>query len=249
MRWLQRWRDVLFFHFPVEAQALARLLPRRLEVDTYQDQAWISYVLFRLDLRAAWLPYVPGFSSLTELNLRTYVRHRGQSGIYFLRMYADNPWAIRAARWLTPLDYRLAYLDHCPLAPGVWQGGGESELDKLDFQFEVKQAANLEAAAGGTLDDWLLERYRLFVAGRQGHVIIAEAEHPPWQAARVAGQFTGGSSLKATLLEAALGPPVMHYSPGVSALFREFRRAEAVSDFEPAGAIRPAHAGGGRGGR
>src|SRR5262245_10940134 len=83
MIWSYRWLDCLFLHFTVSAAAVKPLLPPRLEVESFGGSAWISYVLFRLSVRPAWLPAVPGFSSLAELNIRTYVRHRGHSGICF----------------------------------------------------------------------------------------------------------------------------------------------------------------------
>src|SRR5262245_29609107 len=108
MTWIQEWADVLFLHFPVSAAEVQRLLPRGIEVDKFDGRAWIGYIFFRLRVRPAWLPIVPGFSSLLELNIRTYVRCAGQAGIYFLRMYADNHLAIAAARLLTPLCYEPA---------------------------------------------------------------------------------------------------------------------------------------------
>jgi uncharacterized protein len=243
MRWLQRWKDVLFFHYRVRPDALARQLPRELEVDVLDGDAWLSFVLFRLHLRPAWVPHVPGFSSLLELNLRTYVRHEGQSGIYFLRMYADNAWAIQATRWLTPFDYRYASLgqEHSP--DGCWKGGGEAAVDALHFQFQVQPTRQIRLTASGSLDAWLLERYRLFVVGRGGGIMAAQAEHEPWAAAQLAGEFTGGNSLARAVIGDSPDPPLMHYSPGVSALFGEFRPADSESDFKLAAALQRVRAG------
>src|SRR6185369_14090379 len=108
MIWLQHWTDVLFLHFPLPERQLRPLVPGSIAIDTYGGSAWLSYIFFRLNLRPAWLPNIPGFSSLCELNVRTYVRHRDQPGIYFLRMYADNALAIAASRFLTPLRYEPA---------------------------------------------------------------------------------------------------------------------------------------------
>ena len=121
MIWRQRWMDVLFLHFAVDQRQLAQRLPEKLALDLFAGQAWLSYIFFRLQLRPAWLPLMPGFSSLLELNVRTYVRYRGQSGIYFLRMYADNPLAIAASRWLTPLRYQRGANDQIapPSAVGI----------------------------------------------------------------------------------------------------------------------------------
>ena len=38
-----RWHDLLFVHWQVPAEALAGLLPRGLELDTYEGTAWLGY--------------------------------------------------------------------------------------------------------------------------------------------------------------------------------------------------------------
>src|SRR5947209_2983701 len=110
MIWHQRWLNVLFLHFPADQHHLAARLPRPLVPDLFEGQAWLSYIFFQLQLRPAWLPLMPGLSSLLELNVRTYVRRGDVPGIYFLRMFADNRLAIAAARWLTPLHYERAVM-------------------------------------------------------------------------------------------------------------------------------------------
>lgn len=219
MTWLQHWTDVLFLHFAVTPQQLAPRVPQNLEIDTFEGQAWLSFVFFRLKLRPAGIPFIPGLSSLLELNVRTYVRHRGQPGIVFLRMYADNWLAIRAARLLTPLCYEPAAMRADRSADGcrhiacfpAHRGAGQLEVD-----FEIADGASEPSPA--SLDAWLLERYRLFVPMHASHLWVAEVEHPPWKASHVrtrAIQQTLGADLGLSL-----GPvSLMRHSPGVSATF------------------------------
>ena len=51
-RWAmtQRWNDLLFAHWPVPKQALTGLLPAGLEVDTFDNWAWVGVVPFHMDL-------------------------------------------------------------------------------------------------------------------------------------------------------------------------------------------------------
>jgi uncharacterized protein YqjF (DUF2071 family) len=186
--WLQRWTDVLFLHFPVPESELRPHVPRRLEIDTFHGQAWISYVFFRLDLRPAWLPSLPGFSSLLELNVRTYVRYRGQAGIYFVRMYADNRLAISASRLLTPLCYEWAKMGAKRREDGTCELFCQpaKSVGALCVEFDA-DLSRLAAAAEDSLEAWLLERYRLFVA--QGdeqssgeRMVATTVEHSPWLA-------------------------------------------------------------------
>lgn len=224
MNWLQHWNDVLFLHFPASAAELAAQLPPRLEIDTYDGQAWLSYVFFRLKLRSPWLPFIPGCSSLLELNVRTYVQHREQPGIYFLRMYADNRLAILVSRWLTPLCYepaamidkqltsRSRHVECRPIAPSA------SLLSA-----RVNIAADPSQPPAGSLDAWLLERYRLFVGLADGRLLAADVEHPPWTASPI-GLSDFHNSLCGMLgLSLPLAPAQAHYSSGVAARFRAFR--------------------------
>src|SRR5262245_44613967 len=110
--WAQHWLDVLFLHWRVPAARLRPHVPSELVIDTYDQNAWLSLVLFRLKVRPRGLPCVPWLSSLLELNVRTYVRGANRPGIYFLRMLADNRLAIAVAKLLTPLPYCRARMSY-----------------------------------------------------------------------------------------------------------------------------------------
>jgi Uncharacterized conserved protein len=74
-KWIisQVWRHILFLNYRVDPNELKEGLPRGLELDTYDGAAYLSVVPFRMEgIRFPWSPTLP-FSSLWELNLRTYV--------------------------------------------------------------------------------------------------------------------------------------------------------------------------------
>ncbi|HMC10185.1 MAG TPA: DUF2071 domain-containing protein [Pirellulaceae bacterium] len=241
MTWLQHWTDVLFLHFPVASNELAPPLPRRLEIDTFDSQAWLSYVFFRLRLRPSGLPFVPRLSSLIELNVRTYVRHRGQSGIFFLRMYANNRWAIRAARLLTPLCYEPATMSDTRFASGsrhIECRPAKSEAGVLAVDFSAQRAP--AEALPGSLDAWLLERYRLFVGNRDGSLSAADVDHPPWRASPVKLTALDHSFSNSLGYHLAAQPEAMHYSPGVAARFNAFH-VVAAADTKAMKVHRPDH--------
>jgi uncharacterized protein YqjF (DUF2071 family) len=243
--WFQRWADVLFLHFPVRADRLRRHLPPALTIDTYDGEAWISYVFFRMTLRPGWLPYMPGFSSLLELNVRTYVRCGDQPGIYFLRMYADNRLAIFASRRLTPLGYEWAEMGVSRDAGGrrmtCWPGGSGGSLE-VEFSADESQLA---IAASDSLERWLLERYRLYVEDDRGGMVAANVEHEPWQATEAELGKCHNELETGRHLGLDRQPAMAHASPGVTARFDAFssvasgparnsrRKKVAGAGFEP----------------
>jgi uncharacterized protein len=248
--WIQQWTDALFLHFEMQADELRGRLPKGVEIDTFDGQAWLSLVLFRLKLRPAGLPFVPFFSSLLELNVRTYIRHRGQAGICFLKMYANNRLAIHAARLLTPLDYEFAVMAdhqspdgsrHVECLPVALPGGGLSA--------DVTCTETLCELRPGSLDFWLLERYRLFVGRPDGCLLTADVEHPPWRAAKVEAKTMRHSLCASLGLAMANGPALMHQSPGVAARFKAFEGVGAPEPVTAAVIRRPGRAVGLHGGR
>src|SRR5690348_5636242 len=87
----QNWEDLLFAHWPVPMEAMRALVPRGLNLDTFEGQAWIGIVPFRMSgVRLRGLPPMPGLSAFPELNVRTYVKSGGKPGVWFFSLDAAN---------------------------------------------------------------------------------------------------------------------------------------------------------------
>jgi uncharacterized protein YqjF (DUF2071 family) len=226
--WSQSWEDLLFLHWRVSPELLSHLVPCPLQVETFDGQAWVSLVLFRLRVRPRWLPFLPGLSTLLEANLRTYVQLDGRPGIWFLSVHADNRWAIWLARLLTPLPYRRARISCTRLGPHahfqIQCPGSPSRGVSLSFIPGPVCAESVD----GTLDAWLLERYRLYLAqGRREQLLQADVVHPRWQTAPLVELSCAGNNLgEAFGLDLSRAPDRAHFSPGVQALFGPFRNVE-----------------------
>ena len=173
-----------------------------------------------------------------EVNLRTYVRCQGKPGIWFLSVHADNRWAIRLAKLLTPMPYAHAVLRYRRLG--------------RRFQFQARRASTPGPSAALTflpigaraeprkhsLDEWLLERYRLFARGRAG-LVQAEVVHPRWVIQSVEVSISTSDFGGAVGLDLARTPELAHYATGVRARFGAFHRLEGVGVVvAPVGSVR-----------
>ena len=108
---IQRWNDLLFAHWPIPATQLEALLPPGLQVDTFDQSAWLGVVPFWMDrVQLRGVPRIPGASRFPELNLRTYVRERNtnRAGVYFFCLEASNPLAVMLAHAFFHLPYHWA---------------------------------------------------------------------------------------------------------------------------------------------
>jgi len=103
---LNRWEEVTFLHWRYEPEAVQRLLPPGLEVDTCEGAAWVGLVLFRMRIGLLGLPPVPWLLTFPETNVRTYVRmHDGAAGVWFFSLDAARLAPVLVGR----STYRLRY--------------------------------------------------------------------------------------------------------------------------------------------
>src|SRR5437867_2588447 len=85
----QTWHDLLFAHWPVPAVALRPVIPAFLDVDTFEGEAWIGVVPFRMSgVHPRFVPSLPGLSAFPELNVRTYVTDGERPGVWFFSLDA-----------------------------------------------------------------------------------------------------------------------------------------------------------------
>ena len=94
-------QDLAVITWCVPVERIRRKLPPGYEVDSVRLESrefgFVSAVCFRnTNLRSALLPY-PRFS-FEQLNFRTYVRHKGHNGVYFLASFLSSRTAALAQR-------------------------------------------------------------------------------------------------------------------------------------------------------
>ena len=159
---------------------IQKYLPRGLECDTLGDYAYLSIIPFAMkDIRLPLLPPLP-YSSLWELNLRTYVKYKGKKGIYFFTLDTDHPLGQWIAVTFFNLPYRLRRMEGQVL---------EKNEFTENFLFHSKNSFFVDAIIGEKLvpnneDLWLTERYSLFTAGKNG-LYRGDVVHRPWQLKKV----------------------------------------------------------------
>jgi uncharacterized protein YqjF (DUF2071 family) len=178
----QTWDKLLFLHWPIKAARLRPLIPSSLEIDTWDDSAWIAVTPFTIrGMRPPLLPPVPPISSMHELNVRTYVHRDGVPGVWFLSLDASS----RLAVWGARLGYSLPY-QHATIEMDV---GGHLTCFRskrrsrstavAEFAARWRLGPRLPAATPGTRDFFFVERYCLYSSdGRR--VYRARIHHRPW---------------------------------------------------------------------
>src|ERR1043165_4854691 len=109
---MRRWDTLTFLHWPYDPDAVARLLPPALTLETFEDSAWVGLIPFNMRVSLPHTPSVPWASRFCETNVRTYVRDRhGRSGIWFFSLDAARLGAVLAARSTFRLPYMWSQME------------------------------------------------------------------------------------------------------------------------------------------
>ncbi|SQD95366.1 conserved hypothetical protein [Parafrankia sp. Ea1.12] len=219
----QRWERLTFVHWPVDPEAVGRLLPPELAADTYDDRAWVSLVPFYMRVATPGGRAVPWASHFCETNVRTYVvDRRGRRGIWFFSLEAARLGAVLVAR----NGFRLPYLwASMTLTETGGPSGGPSEIRYecrrrwpgprgTSSRVRIRLGPRYQPGELGPLDHFLTARWIVFSSTGSSHRAV-RAHHEPWPLWRAHPEEIDDGLVRATGLLPLPGEPLAHYSPGV----------------------------------
>ena len=207
----QTWRSLTFLHWAYKPAVIEPLLPKGLELDTFNGAAWVALTPFLLtNLHPPMVPALPWLSRFPETNVRTYVKGPdGRPGVWFFTLEAERFAAVLGARALYRLPYRWARMRVGECGELV-----EYESERLWPFGEGRTRIAVrpgEPMIAGQLDNFLTARFRLYsrVGTRIGY---ADIEHEPWPL-----RSAGLVKLEQDLIQRAkipppAGDPLVHFS-------------------------------------
>jgi len=183
----QRWRHVLFLHWALHPAEIQQTLPPGLTVDVRDGHAWLGVVPFFMQgVRPNRLPAVPGISDFMELNVRTYVYDaQGRPGVWFYSLDANQWLAVKVARAWFHLPYHHAVMtadwsaDHREVD---YRSRRRRSSTLTRFVYRMPALSETRPAAPGSLEFFLVERYRLFASDRSSGILLTgRVWHEPYQ--------------------------------------------------------------------
>lgn len=207
----QTWHDLLFAHWRIDATVLRPLIPTTLGIDTFQNEAWIGVVPFRMSgVRLRATPALPILSAFPELNVRTYVTHGGKPGVWFFSLDAANTIAVTVARAWFHLPYFNARM-RCGPRNGWIEYSSERThrgAPKANLQMRYRPTGGIFRAQPGSIEHFLTERYCLYAADANGNISRGEIQHAPWSLQPAQAEFHENSMIAAALECGTSAPPL-----------------------------------------
>lgn len=198
------WDRALFIHFDVDPDVLQPQIP--FELDLYRGKAIVSLVAFTMrNLRLAIGGRLSALLTAPVathplLNVRTYIRHQDQGGIFFMTEWIPNRLSILIGPRTYGLPYRYGKLNYQhnhetgTLKGKVTPG---NNTGRFAYEAAIETKTTYKPCTTGTLSHFLLERYTAFTKWRK-QAKLFRIWHQPWLQTQLDVTITDDSALKAS---------------------------------------------------
>jgi uncharacterized protein YqjF (DUF2071 family) len=214
----QNWGKLLFMHWRIEEKLLRPLIPKALEIDTFDGSAWIAIAPFTMwDIRAfpPFLPAMPGLSAMHELNVRTYVHFDRVPGVWFFSLDCNSMAAVLGARTFFHLPYYKADIELEQEGTAIEYALSRTEDPPAEFNASWKIGGSLHYAHPGSLEFFLTERYCLY-SEDDDEIYRARIHHQPWPLQRASLVSFQSTMIESHGLPTPPGDPLLHYAEELS---------------------------------
>lgn len=224
MRWeplfLADWDRTLMLHYSVAPEVLQPFVP--FELDVRDGKAFVSLVAFTMrglrPRRGGWgtrMIFKP-IATHEFLNVRAYVKHGGERGIYFLAEWLPNALSVMLGRPMFGLPYRLGRLKYDHQHERGWIAGEvTSSCGRGRLRYRAEIGDSFAPCEAGTCDEFLMERYTAFTKWL-GMKRRFRVWHSPWPQCAVRADVTENTLLRLTGDWADRAEFIgANYSPGV----------------------------------
>lgn len=209
-KFYQEWNEAIFLHWPVSITSLKKHVPAALEIDLFDESAWVSLVAFTMEnSRLRNFFAFPPISNFHEINIRTYVKLNGKPGVYFLSIEGGKRISCKVARQFSELPYRYSDMQR---NEGKYLSSNAEFTDRLTLQFTPGSKIQEKDA----LTEWLTERYALFQDAGP-YINAFDIHHVEWPLQEIEiDKLLVNYPRYADMINNF--PDTAHYSPGVQVL-------------------------------
>jgi uncharacterized protein YqjF (DUF2071 family)/predicted DCC family thiol-disulfide oxidoreductase YuxK len=213
----------------VDIEKLRHHVPKGLEIDTFEGDAYIGLVPFMMKhVRPSWFVSTPGISNFPEFNIRTYVKKDGIAGVFFLTLEAKSLVTCNFAPRTYGLPYRYAK-GNVKKSGDKWNWRSSRNNGQFKLAGTTEVIGEQMQAQPGSLEEFLFERYSLYTS-HKGSLRRGYTHHNKWKFQLAKVELTENSLTESFNLgiDELLTPELVHYSDGVRVRTYSIELAERI---------------------
>ncbi len=221
---MQVWFDLLFAHWRLPPESIRPLIPPGLQLDTFDDAAWIAITPFHMKMKARLPGTALKLSRFAELNCRTYVTVDGKPGVFFFSLDASSRLAVRGARWFYRLPYFYARI-RVDEQREHFRYHAQRKSNNACFSANYFPISSARYSRPGTLEHFLTERYCLYTVS-QNHIYRCDIHHLPWPLQDANCDIQQNTIASAAGIKGVEGKPLLHFAKKLEVLIWPLKKIE-----------------------
>ncbi len=176
------WRHLLLLNYATDPGVLEPLLPPGCELDRHEGHPYVSLVAFQFKgtkvLGVRW----PGFTNFPEVNLRFYVRYRGERGVCFVREYVPSRLVASFARMLYNEPYkRAAMTGEVTAEAGVIEAAYHLQDGRHSLSLNVRARDQPTMPPENSAEHFFKEHQLGVGRSRAGDTLTYRVHRPHWR--------------------------------------------------------------------
>ncbi|HWH78647.1 MAG TPA: DUF2071 domain-containing protein [Candidatus Binatus sp.] len=184
------WRNLAMLNYEIDPAVLSPFVPRGTELDLWNGKTFVSMVGFLfLNTRVLGLP-IPFHQNFEEINLRFYVRRKGEDGwrrgVVFIKEIVPRLAIALTARWLYNENYVALPTGHviCHSKERV------ENIESAKYYWTFRKRAQFielitcdspSEAAAGSEEEFITQHYWGYSMQKEGGTIEYRVDHPAWR--------------------------------------------------------------------
>lgn len=209
-KFYQEWNKAIFLHWEVEPADVQTFLPDSVTLDTINGKAWVSLVAFNMNhIGVRMLPKMPHISDFYEINIRTYIKCKNKSSVYFLSMEGSKRSSCKILKAISKFPYEYSKMKRTDYS---YESKNSNQNNSFDLIYRTKK----ESSKKDHIDRWLTERYAVFQE-HKNKLIEYDVHHLEWPLKEIS---TNSLKIDYPKFNHLINKPPdrMHYSEGVKVL-------------------------------
>ena len=180
-----QWENLIMANYAVEPQMLQPYLPKGVELDLYEGEAFASLVGFMFKQSRIFNIPIPLMGTFEEINLRFYVKRKTAEGYRRGVVFINETVPYKPVAWLANKLYKEHYIA-IPTNHNIVIGE-DTKLIQYDWKMgqtwnhlEVKASTSQREMDRGSLEEFIFEHYFGYTRIDENRSQEYRINHPRW---------------------------------------------------------------------
>lgn len=184
------WENIIMANYEIEPSILIPFLPKGVEIDFFNEKAYISLVGFMFKKTKLFNIPIPWFGDFEEINLRFYVVRKENDEIKRGVVFINETIPYRIVAWIA----NKLYKEHYTVVPTKHEIITENSMQKIKFEWLLNknwQSIYVESSTKsnfmkkGSLENFIYEHYYGYTKVDENKTEEYKLQHPSWETSEV----------------------------------------------------------------